>query len=345
MWFLRRSYQAKRRKDRPIERLGKLTDHLKQTVKQAMGTCPEVAVRLDPQAPVSFDVRVTRSAADDLEIWVPEENFRSRNHQYRVMKKCAGVVLAYMHAAGPSVRDVTFDLSDGDHASLAQCRFSSFDKDVLLVPDPYFFRERGYLDIRALQARNDVPWEERSAEFVWRGQPTGVGIFSCDPKDRDNALVRQRLRLALHARGTDLDFRFVTAETQTEQTLLKKEGFFAERIGVATWAGRKYAIDVDGHSNAWDNLYHRLILGTCVLKIDSQMGFRQWYYDRLRPYEHYVPVKKDLSDLQAQMNWVRAHDAEAKAIAAAGQALVLSMTFETELEATAARLRALTGVG
>src|SRR5690606_24236830 len=108
----------------------------------------------------------------------------------------------------------------------------------------------------------------------------------------------------------------------------------------AAWLGDRYAIDIDGWTNAWSNLLIRLHFGCCVLKIDSADGYRQWWYHRLVPWEHFVPVRADMSDLAEKIDWVRSNDQEAEAIARRGQALARSTTLETE---TAAGVDIITG--
>ena len=41
----------------------------------------------------------------------------------------------------------------------------------------------------------------------------------------------------------------------------------------------------------------------------------QWYYNLIKAYIHFVPLKEDLSDLIDQLQWVKSHDNEAKQIA------------------------------
>src|SRR5262249_30353973 len=98
------------------------------------------------------------------------------------------------------------------------------------------------------------------------------------------------------------------------------------RVAPATWLGQKHALDIDGFSNAWSNLFTRLLFGCCVLKVESRYGFRQWYYDRLKPWQHYIPVAADLSDLAERVDWARAHDRACQEIAEAGRRLALTMT-------------------
>jgi hypothetical protein len=98
-------------------------------------------------------------------------------------------------------------------------------------------------------------------------------------------------------------------------------------IASGAWIRDKFAIDIDGQTNTWANLLVRLHQGCCVLKVESQFGYRQWYYHRLRPWEHFVPVSADLSDLADRVDWVRTHDAAAAEIARNGRNLARSMTF------------------
>ena len=49
--------------------------------------------------------------------------------------------------------------------------------------------------------------------------------------------------------------------------------------------------------------------------------WREWFWDSLVPMEHYVPVRRDLSDLVTQARWVQQHPQEAAQIGLAGQKL------------------------
>lgn len=46
----------------------------------------------------------------------------------------------------------------------------------------------------------------------------------------------------------------------------------------------------------------------------------EWYFARLEPMVHFVPVREDLSDLLGRSRWVVEHPQEAAAIGRAGQA-------------------------
>ena len=46
----------------------------------------------------------------------------------------------------------------------------------------------------------------------------------------------------------------------------------------------KFQIDIDGNTNSWPGLFQKLLTGSAILKVASPYGYRQWYYDRLRPW-------------------------------------------------------------
>ncbi|MGH0182509.1 UNVERIFIED_CONTAM: hypothetical protein FKN15_009718 [Acipenser sinensis] len=78
----------------------------------------------------------------------------------------------------------------------------------------------------------------------------------------------------------------------------------------------KYQINIDGTVAAY-RLPYLLAGDSVVLKQDSI--YYEHFYNDLKPWEHYVPFKRDLSDLLEKIQWVKNHDEEAKKIAKAGQ--------------------------
>lgn len=322
----------------PPDGVQALEASIAKQVQDGTGIACDVTWRVDPAIVPSLDVRIARRRGG-FDIFVPDSK-RDSGPMQIVIRRLPCVV-AQMQMAGPDVDPVMFHLSDGQLPSQAQCSFSSFDPSMTLVPDAYFYRDRGYQEIREFSAARDIAWADRDNTLVWRGRLSGTGLFTLDRGKRDNPLVRQRLRMAMHAHGSDIDFRFVSSLTLLEEHKLREGGFMAERIPTRQWIEKKFAIDIDGFSTTWDNLFHRFLMGNCVLKVDSQMGFRQWYYHHLKPYEHYVPVRSDLADLHDKVAWLHAHDSQARDIAAAGQALARSLTWESEMQGAGARLRAL----
>ena len=74
----------------------------------------------------------------------------------------------------------------------------------------------------------------------------------------------------------------------------------------------KYIIHIDGHVSAF-RLSLELSMKSVVLLVESEWEI--WYSNKLKPYIHYVPIKKDLSDLIDQIKWCKNNDEKCKNIA------------------------------
>ncbi len=214
--------------------------------------------------------------------------------------------------------------------------FCSNHPDAVLVPDRAFMTPRVYEPYRL--AGTQVPWNEREDVVQWRGSPSGQGEMINAWMDAANPMLRQRVRMCLALRdmpGVDVSF--------AERADLAPYGISGARIPPLAWAKVRYAIDIDGFSAAWMNFFSRLLLGCCVIKVASPYGFRQWFYDALVPWIHYVPVKADLSDLADKIAWCRANPDACRQIAEEGQRFALARTPETETPLTLARIDAALG--
>jgi hypothetical protein len=106
-------------------------------------------------------------------------------------------------------------------------------------------------------------------------------------------------------------------------------------VPIEQMARYKLLVDIDGNANSW-GLFAKLLLGSCVLKVESV--WEEWFYEKLVPWRHYVPVTADLSDLREKIQWCLDNDQEAEAIGEAGAQLARGMTLETETTAAARRL-------
>ena len=74
----------------------------------------------------------------------------------------------------------------------------------------------------------------------------------------------------------------------------------------------KYMIDIEGHSASFARMEMIMVSGCLPFKHESP--YKQYYEAGLEPYVHYVPVKRDFSDLIDQIQWARANDDKAQEI-------------------------------
>ncbi len=232
----------------------------------------------------------------------------------------------------------------GDPSFWPVVSFSGSHERACLIPDADFFASGGYRSFRETMTEPPA-WESRLPAVFWRGSTTGTKRY-WPPSSRADVQWLPRLELCARSGAAGVaglcdvgitalvqvpaDWAATVAQTITP--------FMRAPVEKAAFANFKAVIDIDGNSNAWSGLFTSLLTGACVIKIESEHGFAQWYYDRLKPWVHYVPVKPDFSDFEEAVGFVLADDDAARAIAEAGCRLARSIDFGAEMSAAAQRL-------
>jgi hypothetical protein len=258
---------------------------------------------------------------------------RSKHLAVHLARRPSVLVHLLVHA-DPQVDGFTGSISDFTPDCVVG--FCSNGANAVLVPDAVFFNSGGYARVREMALANAIPWRERNDEVLWRGATTGIGLVADDDMSGSNQRLIPRTRMCLILKGvpgTSVAFAGViqSSNPPIDKARLAEAGVLADFVPLSEWARRRFALDIDGNSNAWSNPFQRLILGCCLIKVQSEHGFRQWYYDDLVPWQHFVPVRPDMADLREKIEWCRSHADECAAIAAAGQALAMGMTFQREV--------------
>ncbi len=215
----------------------------------------------------------------------------------------------------------------GDEAHRPGLAFCANTPDAVPVPDPYFMESLGYIGLRDHYAANGLRWEQRAAVAFWRGTTTGPYGSSLDALPR---VIMSRLARSMGDRA-DVGLSNVTEGYQDMIPLLSDEGILKDHVPIQRFDQYQVHIDIDGHSNSWPGLLSKLHSGGAILKVESQQGFRQWYYDRLEPGIHYLPVRSDLSDLIEKAEFLLNNPHIAEKIGRAGQDLARQMTVEAEI--------------
>jgi hypothetical protein len=224
-----------------------------------------------------------------------------------------------------------------DIAHLQGLAYCGNKPEFILVPDGAFLLTKGHANLREKMAAHWKAWEEREAKAFWRGGTTGIRI---SPDWR--SLPRIALCERSLQRPDILDAGisgFAQLRSAAEGEEITTAGLLRGPTPPEGFLNYKYQIDIDGNSNAWAGLIQKLLTGGAVLKVESPRGFRQWYYDRLEPFENYVPVAADMSDLFEKIEWLKSHDGKAREIGENGRALAMSLDFESQLSASHAKIR------
>lgn len=166
-----------------------------------------------------------------------------------------------------------------------------------------------------------IPFFKKKPIAVFRGSSTGGG-FTIDTNTRLHLAHLSSLRRKQEDGNDYLDCGI----TKWNSRVKKLEGVdkiqvinpttfqfgLVNYMPLSEQRKYKYIVHVDGHVSAF-RLSGMLRMNSVVLMVESD--WKMWYSDMLRPYEHYIPVKSDLSDIYEQIDWCRENEEMCELIA------------------------------
>lgn len=168
------------------------------------------------------------------------------------------------------------------------------DPSALLQPDPHYLGGfYGGLFAELLPFK--TPWTDRSARAILGAGDHGESCNLFAPL-ADRTMHPRRL------------FRAVVAEQN-----LDVDVFLGQPISRGEQLAYRYIVDVDGFARTWDAWAWKMMSGSTVLAVDSP--WVSFFSEQFVPWEHYVPVANNCSDLAEKLEWCRQHDVECEAIA------------------------------
>lgn len=161
-------------------------------------------------------------------------------------------------------------------------------------------------------------WNKKIPKAVFRGSSTGFGfnhnnnarlrilniLDSMEPKNKQLFNVGIS-KWQLRPRVDDGNIRFIKPNLKHTREFLSLE----------KQSDYKFIIHIEGHVFAY-RLSAELSTKSCILFAETD--WKIWYSHLLKPYVHYVPIKKDFSDLLSQMKWCLENDKTCEEIASNG---------------------------
>ena len=182
-------------------------------------------------------------------------------------------------------------------------------------PDKYF------IDSIYKEKVVSIPWEEKKSIAIFRGSSTGKGT---------NIYKNMRLKVS-HMSNSEENFSNVTnlpyidagitkwntRPRKTEDSIYmssieRNDKYNKPYLTPQRQSDYKYIINIDGHVSAF-RLSHEFSYGSVILIVDSD--YKLWFSHLLKPYVHYIPVNRDLSNLFEVVEWCQKNDGKCKIIA------------------------------
>jgi len=249
--------------------------------------------------------------------------------QLTIFNWTSSLFISYINSQA-SISGSTF-LSLWDTSLHPGISFCTNSDNHFLVPDCMFLSTKGYKSIRDSYNINFIDWHKRKDIVFWRGATTGVvqqGGAANLPRVKLCNLIKTSNEV-----GYDVGISQIVQIREIEEIkYINSLGILKDYVPPLQNISYKYQIDIDGNTNAWPGLFHKLLSGSLVFKIESDSCHRQWYYDRLLPWENFIPISADLQDLLDKVKFIKKNDLLAEAIGASGRKLALSLTYEEALE-------------
>ncbi len=189
------------------------------------------------------------------------------------------------------------DYFDGSDRVLAYCKKDT-DTNIITVPDFIFtnWKETGVYnyDETVIDIADAGEAEPEYNKLFW------IGALSHPTRKTLMEISEQDERIEAYSMDWKRHFdRDVNVSDATKYVSLKDQTKY------------KYLIDVQGNGYS-GRAKMQLFSGRPLFLADRAL--KEWFYEDLKPYEHYIPVKEDLSDLISQLNWAEAHERDAKLI-------------------------------
>ena len=139
-------------------------------------------------------------------------------------------------------------------------------------------------------------WDNKIDKAIFMGQATGCGITIENNMRLKAADLSMKHPDLLKAGITGWNKRLKKYKNKPMEIINPSDFNFnlSEKLSRKEISKYKYQLEIDGHVSpfrlSFDMSYNSVLL---IVKSDNYM----WFSKLLKPYEHYVPIKKDLSDL------------------------------------------------
>lgn len=203
-----------------------------------------------------------------------------------------------------NVNDYAIHRDDPTLAPLLVFSKNKYDASQVLIPDPEALKGYSKLTKKIIVASKKSPWRKKKNVAFWRGATTGGRYDASDWQQIPRAkLVLLSLQ---YPEFIDAKFHIFLQGAESNPAMLAIPALKGPSIRSRDSLDYKYLIDIDGNTCGWSRLYWTLLSNCVVLK--QMTDSIEWYYGKLKPYTHFVPVNADLSDLLQKIDWAKQND-------------------------------------
>jgi Glycosyl transferase family 90 len=170
--------------------------------------------------------------------------------------------------------------------------------------------------------QNDVPWETLHPKLFWRGKDYGF-LHTLSFKHFENPYLVPEIpflpRQLLMAMSTNYSWINASWSDQLTWISLDEQKLY------------KYHIDVGGAGGtSWTGTINKMAMPGVLFHHETPS--KDWFYDNLKAWDHYIPIRTDLSDLKLQYEWAENNQEKARGIAENATSFVKNLLSYSNLQ-------------
>lgn len=201
---------------------------------------------------------------------------------------------------------------------LCHAKLKDFN-NLILIPDHNSLSKNWKIQFDSILKENKkISWELKINKGFWRGGTNDRRYteenFYGGPRIIISKLSKKYCGL--------IDAGITRSWSFQMEDLLKKEDLIKNHETIQKHLEYKYLPVLDGVMCTYPGFQWRLLSNCVCFKQNSNQI--QWFYSALRPYEHYVPIENDLSDLIEKIIWARNNDGKCRSISKNARDFALS---------------------
>lgn len=287
----------------------------------SLKTSPENTRRVffeDPQQSLFYYLIYVSINGKEVRCLPPEGFHRSAPLFIKARLKRVERALQWLARFGILKVDFLLSLHDAVGRHPFEIPVFSFSKDrnldekVILMPDDEALGGHSHLLDQVKRGTCAYPWDEKKEKGFWRGGTTGEQVEF----ERFLALDRTKPILLSIEYPEFIDARFTglhQADPLSRKKILEEfPHFFGQFVNIKNHFQYKYQILIDGNTCAYSRFFWQLFSNCVVLKQISPNI--QWYYEDLKPYEHFIPIDPSLTNLLETIKWCKQNDEAMKKV-------------------------------
>ena len=213
-------------------------------------------------------------------------------------------------------------------------------RNQILMPDSLTLKNWKTMQYSIEDINSKSDYDNKIPKAIWRGTTTGALYDSKDYFgtytqifDVNNYHKFQRTKAVSISQDNpdilDAKFVYIAQATKEAEKIMLEKYKFGNFMSKKEQLQYQIQLTIDGNSCTYPGYLWRLASNSVNIKVEGDDY--QLFYGILKPWEHYVPAKYDLSDLAEQIKWVLENQDKAKEISSKAQELVKQNLMITDI--------------